>query len=256
MASIACENVSVAFPLYGGGSRSLKKTLMHLGTGGRVGRDASDRVCVQALSEVSLVIEHGERVGLVGPNGAGKTTLLRVLAGIYEPTYGAVRCEGRVVPLFDPALGMDPEATGYENITLRGLLLGLSPQEIRERAEEVAAFTELADYLAMPVRTYSTGMMLRLAFAISTCIKPEILLMDEWIGLGDAHFLEKAERRMDRVIDSASILVIASHSPAIIKQWCNKAVLLGRGEVVAAGAVDEVLSAYENCASGAVAAVG
>ena len=248
MASLAVENVSVAFPLYGGGSRSLKKTLMHRGTGGRVARDAGDRVCVEALRDVSLTIEHGERVGLVGPNGAGKTTLLRVLAGIYEPTYGAVHYTGHVVPLFDPALGMDPEATGYENIILRGLLLGLDPVEIRERAEEVAAFTELADYLAMPVRTYSTGMMLRLAFAISTCIKPEILLLDEWIGAGDAHFMDKAERRMNSVIDSASILVIASHSGELIKRLCNKALFLEGGCLRAFGPVDEVLTTYRNAA--------
>lgn len=248
MASIACENVSVAFPLYGGGSRSLKKTLMHLGTGGRVARDASDRVCVQALSEVSLAIRHGERVGLVGRNGAGKTTLLRVLAGIYEPTHGAVRREGRVVPLFGPALGMDRETTGYENITLRGMLLGLDPDEIQDRTAEIGAFTELADYLAMPVRTYSSGMMLRLAFAISTCIDPEILLLDEWVSAGDSHFLDKAERRMDSVIDSASILVIASHSGELIKRLCTKAVLLEEGRVKAFGPVDEVLVAYsERC---------
>ncbi len=244
MASIAVENVSVEFPLYGGGSRSLKKTLMHRGTGGRVGRDASDRVCVQALRNVSLAIGHGERVGLVGPNGAGKTTLLRVLAGIYEPTYGAVRREGRVVPLFDPALGMDMEATGYENITLRGLLLGLSPQEIRERTEEITEFTELGDYLAIPVRTYSSGMMLRLAFAISTCVEPDILLMDEWILAGDAHFLEKAHRRMETFVGRSNILVVASHSQEIIRQWCNKAVLLDCGEALASGPVDEIVDRY------------
>ncbi len=256
MASIACENVSVAFPLYGGGSRSLKKTLMHLGTGGRVARDASDRLCVQALNEVSFAIEHGDRLGIVGPNGAGKTTLLRVLAGIYEPTHGAVRREGRVVPLFDPALGMDMEATGFENITLRGLLLGLSPAEIRERAEEVAAFTELADYLAMPVRTYSSGMMLRLAFAVSTCIDPEILLLDEWIAAGDARFLEKAERRMETLIDRSRILVIASHAEGLIKRLCTKAFFLESGRVKAFGPVDEVLEVYRNLAPTAAVAAG
>lgn len=248
MASIAADNVSVEFPLYGGGSRSLKKTLMYLGSGGRIGRDASDRVCVEALHDVSLIIEHGDRLGLIGPNGAGKTTLLRVLAGIYEPTRGIVHHTGHVVPLFNPALGMDPEATGYENITLRGMLLGLDPLEIRERTEEIAAFTELGDYLAMPVRTYSTGMMLRLAFAISTSIQPEILLLDEWIGAGDAHFLSKAEQRMNAVIDSSSILVIASHSEGLIKRLCTKAAFLEGGRVKASGSVDNVLDAYKQAA--------
>lgn len=244
MAAITCENVSVDYPLYGAGSRSLKKTLMRMGSGGRISRDAGDRVCVQALRDVSLHIDHGERVGIIGSNGAGKTTLLRVLAGIYEPTRGVVRHEGRISPLFDTTLGMDTEATGYENIVLGGLFLGLSPREIRGRTDEIAEFTELGDYLSVPVRTYSTGMMLRLAFAVSTCIDPEILLMDEWIGVGDAHFLEKAERRMERLVDHSRILVIASHSDALIKRLCNKVVLLDHGEVKAIGLVAEILDQY------------
>jgi len=244
MAAITCENVSVDYPLYGAGSRSLKKTLMRMGSGGRISRDAGDRVCVQALRDVSLHIDHGERVGIIGSNGAGKTTLLRVLAGIYEPTRGVVRCEGHISPLFDTTLGMDTEATGYENIVLGGLFLGLSPREIRGRTDEIAEFTELGDYLSVPMRTYSTGMMLRLAFAVSTCIDPEILLMDEWIGVGDAHFLEKAERRMERLVDHSRILVIASHSDALIKRLCNKVVLLDHGEVKAIGLVEEILDQY------------
>ena len=244
MAAITCENVSVDYPLYGAGSRSLKKTLMRMGSGGRISRDAGDRVCVQALRDVSLHIDHGERVGIIGSNGAGKTTLLRVLAGIYEPTRGVVRHEGHISPLFDTTLGMDTEATGYENIVLRGLFLGLSPREIRGRTDEIVEFTELGDYLSVPVRTYSTGMMLRLAFAVSTCIDPEILLMDEWIGVGDAHFLEKAERRMEHLVGQSRILVIASHSDALIKRLCNKVVLLDHGEVKAIGLVAEILDRY------------
>ena len=248
MASITVENVSVAFPLYGGGSRSLKKTLIRVGSGGRISRDAGDRVTVKALRDVSFQIDHGERVGIIGPNGAGKTTLLRVLAGIYEPTGGVVRREGHVSPLFDATLGMDTEATGYENILLRGLFLGLSPREVRGRTAEIAAFTELGDHLSMPVRTYSTGMMLRLAFAVSTCIEPEILLMDEWIGVGDAHFLDKAERRMERLVDRSRILVIASHSPDLIRRTCTKAVFLDQGKIKATGPVTEVLDQYKAAA--------
>ncbi len=245
MASITVENVSVDFPIYGGGSRSLKKSVIRAGTGGRLARDAGDRLCVRALNEVYLEIEDGDRLGIVGSNGAGKTTLLRVLAGVYEPAYGAVRRDGQVSTLFDATLGMDIEATGYENILLRGLFLGLRPREIRELMDEVAEFTDLGEYLAMPVHTYSSGMRLRLGLAVSTCFVPEILLMDEWIGMGDARFLEKAEGRMDRFVGRSSILVIASHSEALIERLCNKALLLDRGEVAAAGTVDEVVARYK-----------
>ncbi len=244
MASITVENVSVDFPIYGGGSRSLKKSVIRAGTGGRLARDAGDRLCVRALNDVSLQLEDGDRLGIIGPNGAGKTTLLRVLAGVYEPAYGAVRRDGQVSTLFDATLGMDMEATGYENIVLRGLFLGLRRREAREMMDEVADFTDLGNYLAMPVHTYSSGMRLRLGLAASTCFDPEILLMDEWIGMGDAHFLEKAERRMERFVGRSSILVIASHSETLIERLCTKAVLLDRGEVTAIGPADEVVNAY------------
>ena len=247
--ALRLDNVTVDFPVYGGDSRSIKNNLLHRGTGGRIGRYAGSGMSVRALDDVTLAFARGDRVALVGANGAGKTTLLRVLAGIYEPTGGTVRRQGRVASLFDISLGMDPDATGYENIGTRGLLLGLTPAEIRERAEEIAAFTELGDYLAMPVHTYSSGMMLRLAFAVCTCIEPEILLMDEWIGVGDAAFVEKAERRLETFVERAGILVLASHSAALIERVCATGVLLEQGRVGAVGPIGQVLRRYAAPAS-------
>ena len=146
MACLRLESVTIEFPVYSTSTRSLKKRLLHHGTGGRIGRDAGNRLCVRALEDVSLTFEHGDRVGLVGRNGAGKTTLLRVLAGAYEPTRGHVRRRGRTASLLNVSLGIDPEATGYENIMMRGLFLGLMPEQVRERMDEIAAFTELGDY--------------------------------------------------------------------------------------------------------------
>jgi len=251
MALIEIDHVSVQFPIYNADTRSLKTALMHMTTGGRIGRDAGNRVCVEALTDVTLTFEHGDRVALIGHNGAGKTTLLRVLAGIYEPVRGDVYREGRAVPLFDIALGMNPEATGFENIRLRGRFLGLESKEIRSRMHEIAEFTELGDYLAMPVRTYSTGMMLRLAFAICTSIEPEIMLMDEWIGVGDAGFLVKASQRLNDFIGRAGILVLASHSTALLEANCNKGVLMHAGKVEAFGPISDVLRTYERHSSAA-----
>jgi ABC-2 type transport system ATP-binding protein len=248
MAHIVVDGVSVVFPLYGASGRSLKQTLIHYGSGGSVGRDAAERVTVQALHDVSFTAEHGDRIGLIGPNGGGKSTLLRVLAGIYEPARGSIRCEGRVVPLFDPQLGMEGEATGYENIILRGLFLGLDRHGIQERVEEIAAFTELGEYLDLPVRVYSSGMKLRLAFAISTAVDPDILLLDEWMASGDAHFVEKAERRMNELIGRSSILVLASHSEDLIRRFCNKGLYLDGGRVKSFGPLEAVLGAYREAA--------
>jgi ABC-2 type transport system ATP-binding protein/lipopolysaccharide transport system ATP-binding protein len=251
MASIQIDHVSVQFPIYNADTRSLKTRLMHMTTGGHIGRDTGNRVCVEALTDVTLTFEHGDRIALIGHNGAGKTTLLRVLAGIYEPVRGAVYRDGRVVPLFDMSLGMNPEATGFENITLRGRFLGLETKQIRARMDEIAEFTELGDYLAMPVRTYSTGMMLRLAFAICTSIEPDIMLMDEWIGVGDAGFLAKASQRLNDFVGRAGILVLASHSTALLEANCNKGVLMHAGKVEAFGPIGDVLGAYQKYAAAA-----
>ena len=208
MVSLRLESVTVEFPVYNTSARSLKNRLLHHGTGGRIARGAGNRLLVRALDKVSLSLAHGDRLGLIGPNGAGKTTLLRVLAGAYEPTRGRVWRRGRTAPLLNVSLGIDSEATGYENIMTRGLFLGLMPEQVRERMDEIAAFTELGDFLAMPVHTYSAGMRLRLAFAVCTCFEPEILLMDEWLGIGDRSFVEKAKRRLEEFVDRAGILVL------------------------------------------------
>jgi ABC-2 type transport system ATP-binding protein/lipopolysaccharide transport system ATP-binding protein len=241
--TITVEHVSVAFPIYDARGRSMKNRLISMGTGGRIGTD-SGHVMVHALDDVSLRFTHGDRVGLVGHNGAGKTTLLRVLSGIYEPLTGSIRCTGRVAALIDIGLGMDEDSTAYENIRLAGLYLGLAPEEIGRKTAEIAAFTELGDYLDMPVRTYSSGMRLRLAFAISTSIEPDILLIDEWVSAGDAAFVEKSERRLAELVERSGILVIASHSEHLIRRICNKTVLFERGRVAATGPVDEVLDTY------------
>ena len=242
--SIRLAGVAVEFPVYSADSRSLKNDLLRKSTGGRIGRNAGNHLSVCALEDVNLALARGDRIGLIGANGAGKTTLLRVLAGVYQPTRGRVWRRGRVASLFDISLGIDPGATGYENIMMRGMFLGLAPAEVQERTEEIAAFTDLGDYLAMPVHTYSTGMMLRLAFAACTCIEPEILLMDEWIGVGDAAFVEKAERRLEGFVSRAGILVLASHNPALLKRTCATGILLDSGRVRAFGPIGEVLREY------------
>src|ERR1043166_3813428 len=243
MPSIDLDNVSVMFPVYSAGSRSLKNALVAATTGGRMGGDAKQFV-IQALDQVSLELRGGARGALIGHNGAGKTTLLRVLAGIYEPRIGSVRIDGRVTPMFDINLGIDPESTGYENIILRGLYLGLTRAEILARRDGVAEFTELGPFLDIPVRTYSAGMQARLAFAMATCIEPEILLLDEGIGAGDASFLEKANERLDQFIQKAGILVLATHSIDLVRRLCNRAILMEHGRMMWGGGVEEGLALY------------
>jgi ABC-2 type transport system ATP-binding protein/lipopolysaccharide transport system ATP-binding protein len=243
MPSIELHNVSVAFPIYSAGNRSLKNAMLSVTTGGRIGSDAK-QVVIQALDQVSLSFSAGDRVALIGHNGAGKTTLLRVLAGIYEPRAGWISIDGRVTPVFDVTLGIDPERTGYDNIILRGLYLGLKKAEILERRDSVAEFTELGPFLDLPVRTYSAGMLARLAFAMATCIEPDILLLDEGIGAGDAEFLEKANTRLDQFISKAGIVVLASHSVDLVRKLCTKAVLMEHGRLVLSGGLEDVLMEY------------
>ena len=250
MTSIELRDVSVSFSVYTAGSRSLKNAMLAATTGGRIGADAG-HVVVQALENVSFCLSDGDRVALIGHNGAGKTTLLRVLAGIYEPLAGTVRIEGRTTPMFDLNLGMDPEGSGYENIILRGLYLGLTRSEILARRDDVAEFTELGPFLDLPVRTYSAGMQARLAFAMATCIEPEILLLDEGIGAGDAKFIDKANRRLDQFINKVGILVLASHSVDLARRSCSKALLMEHGRAVWMGDIEEGLRIYKDRDSGA-----
>lgn len=242
-ASISLNSVTVDFPIYAGGSRSLKKTLVAISAGGRITRGNTGRISVQALKDISLELKHGDRLGLVGHNGAGKTTLLRVMAGVYEPTLGTVKVTGRVSTIFDFQLGLDFDATGYENIAIQGMLLGLKRRQIAQLSEEIGQFADLGAYLDMPIRTYSAGMLTRLSFAVATAVDPEILLMDEWIETGDAEFFSRAESRLQAIVERAGILALASHRVALIRRFCNKAIWLEHGQLRALGPVDEVLKA-------------
>ncbi len=240
MASIKLENVVVDFPVYGM-QKSLRKALFSALTRRN---EAAQRIVVRAVDHMSLSIGDGDRLGLIGHNGAGKTTLLRVLAGIYAPTSGCITMEGRISTLFHSSPGLDSEDTGYENIYTCGRFLGMSRDEIARKLPDIEEFVELGDYLALPVRTYSTGMLTRLAFAVATAIDPEILLLDEGLGAGDARFAERAKIRIERLLHRTNILVLASHSEPLIKQMCNRAILLDHGRLVADGSPDEVLAQY------------
>ncbi len=245
MASIHFQNVSVDIPVFNATNRSLKNNIISAATGGQISPRDTKRMSVRAIDGLTLNLEHGTRIGLVGHNGAGKSTMLRVMAGIYAPTSGRVAVEGDVAPMFDLAFGMDPDATGWDNIILRGRLLGFTKSEIRQRMDEIGAVSDLGHFLDMPMRTYSTGMATRLAFAVSTSIRPDILLIDEGIGAGDAAFLQQAKERMRSFIGEAGLLVIASHSDELLRQWCTTALWMEHGRMRMHGAIEEVLSAYQ-----------
>lgn len=242
-ARIAIADVSVFFPLYHGSSRSLKKTMVAAASG-RLGKDRQSRVVVQALRDISFTLSSGDRLGLVGANGAGKTTLLRTLAGIYEPVMGRIRIEGSLSTMLDPSLGMNVDLTGRENIQLRGLYNGLSRNAIVELEADVAGFADLGDFLDLPMRTYSAGMVIRLGFALATSIRPQILLMDEWFLAGDAEFMERARMRLESMVSGAEILVLSTHSMEVVRKWCTRVLWLDQGRIHADGAPEEVLPSY------------
>jgi homopolymeric O-antigen transport system ATP-binding protein len=250
MAEIALKNVVAEFPVYGS-QPSLRNALFGRVVGGALRRQTatSKRLVVRALDDVSLTVNHGDQLGIVGHNGAGKSTMLRIFAGIYEPTQGSISIEGRVSPLFSSSPGLDLDDTGYENIVTCGLLLGMSRGEIERKMPEIEAFSELSDYLALPARTYSTGMLVRLGFAIATAIDPEILLLDEELGAGDARFAARAAERVEALIERSSIVILASQSQDLIRRICNRTVLLHHGRVIADGPTEEVLELYSGMES-------
>lgn len=244
MAHIEFRNVSIDFPIYNASGRSLKKRLMQVATGGQLGADEQGRVVVRALEGLSFTINDGDRVALVGHNGAGKSTLLRMLSGVYRPSSGIATVEGEVGSLIDIALGIDPEASGRQNIFFRGALLGMTKAQIKGQLEEIIDFSELGDFIDMPVRTYSTGMHLRLAFAVSTVVRPNILLMDEWLSVGDEGFKQKAEVRLNDLVQATNILVIATHSRELIEKTCNRAIWLEHGKIRMEGTTAEICDHY------------
>lgn len=243
-ASITLENVSVDFPVYNAASRSLKNRVLNATAGGIVERQHDGVIVVHSLKNIGLKISAGDRVGLVGHNGAGKTTLLRVLSGIYHPTVGSAKIQGEVTSLINISLGIDPESTGRENILLRSAMMGLGPAEARARMNEIIEFSGLENFIDMPFRTYSSGMQLRLAFSVSTCIRPQILIMDEWLSTGDLDFKDRAEQRLKEVVTSTEILVIASHSMPLLEKNCNRLVWLDHGSIRMDAGFSEVASAY------------
>ena len=243
MAGIQIDGVHVSFPIYHGNSRSLKRTVFAAASG-RLHEDANHRIVVQALRDVSFTLRSGDRLGLVGGNGAGKTTLLRTLAGIYEPVVGRVHVSGSIGALLDPNLGMNLELTGRENIALRGLYNGMTRPAVRRLEEDVQDFAELAEFLDLPVRFYSSGMVIRLGFALATAIRPEVLLMDEWFLAGDAAFMDRARARLEDMGRGADILVLSSHNATVVQDWSTRVMWLDQGRIVADGAPADVLGQY------------
>ncbi len=244
MALIDAKSVNVYYPVYSGRGRSLKEQLLRT-VGGKLSEDENSRLVVTALEDVTLTLKAGDRVALIGQNGAGKSTLLRVLAGILEPASGQLTTRGHVSSLIDMSMGLDPEATGYENILIRSVFLGATFAEARRRIPEIEAFCELGNYLQLPMRTYSTGMRLRLSFAIAMAGQPEILVLDEMIATGDAAFAAKAHTRLLEVLSKLDILALATHDLNLARSLCNRGLVMAHGRVIVDAPVDEAIQAYE-----------
>jgi ABC-2 type transport system ATP-binding protein len=244
MAQIKLENVTLEFPVQATKSDRRRSLAGERPIGGQLSSEASGHTVVRALDHLSLTLGPGDRLALLGHNGAGKTTLLRVMAKLYAPTHGRVTIQGRVAPLLNLSFGMDVDSTGYDNIFIRGLFLGMTKAELKKKADVIAEFSELGDFLDLPMRTYSAGMRARLAFAISTHVETDILLLDEVVATGDARFFKKANEKLESFARESKLLVLASHSNKVLRELCNKALLLEHGRVKAFGPIDDVIDTY------------
>ncbi|MBS1084488.1 ABC transporter ATP-binding protein [Gluconobacter kondonii] len=244
MALIHLNHVGVEFPIFNAHNRSLKNKVLNLATGGKIESRSNKLIIIKSLQDISLELTDGDRLGLIGHNGAGKTTLLRVLSGIYAPTSGDCIIEGKCVSLINIQLGINHEETGRSNIRLRAAMMGLRPKQIEEKIEEISEFSGLGHFLDMPFRTYSSGMQIRLAFATSTSINPEILIMDEWLSAGDENFKDKANQRMDQLLNKTKILILASHSRELLSKNCSKILWLEHGKIKMIGETSKVLNEY------------
>jgi ABC-type polysaccharide/polyol phosphate transport system ATPase subunit len=240
MVQIDLDHVSLTFRVRKHGRTSVKDLLVR-----EIFRGPSSPIIkVRALRDVCLRIEQGERVGIIGANGAGKTSLLKLLAGVYPPTRGTRNVSGRISSLFDLALGFEYDASGWDNIYYRGYLQGETPRSVRSKIQQIAEYSELGDFLNMPVRYYSAGMVVRLAFSIATAVEPEILLVDEVLSVGDMAFQHKARQRMCDMMGQARLIVMVSHEMKSLARLCERGVWLDHGQVVQSGPIDDVIAAY------------
>jgi len=246
-AYIDIKNLSIQYPIRYSDKQNIRGKLVHFLSPKK--RQSSPKIsALYALNNISLRINEGERVGLIGTNGSGKTTLLKVLADVLHPTSGNVTVSGRINAILDPALGMDPEASGSENIRIRCMLLNVCSSQIDQKIHEIAEFSELGDAIRRPIKTYSTGMTVRLMFSIATTITPDILVMDEWLSAGDIRFVAKALKRMQELIQASRILVLASHSETVLTEWCDRVIWIKNGLIELDGNPRQVLDAYQKFA--------
>lgn len=246
MTKIKLTSAFADFPVYNSSNRSLKKVVLDVATGGRVLGTEKKHAIVRALDNISLEITEGERVGLIGHNGSGKSTLLRMIGGIYAPTSGKCEVNGDIRSLTDISLGIDSESTGRQNIYLRAAMLGLSKGLVNLHIDDIIQFSELGEFIDMPLRTYSSGMQMRLAFAVSTFCAADILLMDEWLSVGDKDFSQKAECHLTNFVKQSKILVMASHSIEFLTNTCDRIIWLEHGKILMDNSSEKVLSAYAN----------
>lgn len=253
MPFIRAHEISLSYPVFGQSAAAVTAETETEGekpswraAGALVPSSGVHSTHIDALRGISFQLKAGDRLGLLGRNGSGKSTLLRVLAGVYPPSSGVLDVEGRTAPMFNVGLGVRPEATGRRNIILRGLMHGLSRKEAEAKVDEIVAFSELGPYIDMPVRIYSSGMAMRLAFSTATAFSPEILLLDEWIGAGDEDFQRKAATRMTTLVAESGITVIASHKRQLIKKVCTLGLWLDGGEMRAFGPIDDVYEQWDD----------
>jgi len=223
------HGVQLAYPIYSIRANSLRNAIANLAVGGKLLKDGKDIIHVRALENINFALNEGDRLGIIGHNGAGKTTLLKVLAGVYEPDKGLVEVNGRISSMIDIGLGLDASLTGRDNILVMGRMRGISTREVLAKFPEIVEFSELGGYIDLPVKSYSAGMQARLVFAVATTLQPDVLLLDEWIGAGDASFHHKATSRMNDILSQSRVMVLATHNFGMIKDVCNKLLVLNGG---------------------------